>query len=90
MAKGIRDPSSHRSPEQIKKMDHGYNARASETKKRSNDAKARRILNLDVGDPRDAGHIKSQNSGGKTTKCNLHPQSRHSNRGWERNKGNKP
>ena len=81
---GKRDPSSHRTPEQIQNMDRGYNHMPVMIKRRSNDTTARRLLGLKKGDPRDAGHIKSQDTGGKTTKGNLEPQTRNYNRGWRR------
>jgi len=48
--------------------------------------KARKILGLKVGDPRDAGHKRALSKGGKTTKSNLEPQSRKKNRSFSRNK----
>ena len=35
-------------------------------------------------DPRDAGHIKSLDRGGKTVRGNLEPESQKYNRGWRR------
>lgn len=84
-----RDPSSHRTPSQIARMDHGYNHRPENVRRRANDNKARKLLGLKKGDPRDAGHIKSQDKGGKTVKSNLEPQSRAYNRGW-RGRGKRP
>jgi len=81
---GKRDPSSHRTPAQIRKMDRGYNATDEMTGRRAEQNKARRMLGLKKGDPRDAGHITPLDKGGKTTKSNLKPQSRKENRGWGR------
>ena len=81
---GVRDPSSHRTPEQIRKMARGYNHRPEIIRRRSEQNKARKMLGLKKGDPRDAGHIKPLDHGGKTTMSNLRPQSRKENRGWER------
>jgi hypothetical protein len=39
--KGKRDPVSHRTPEQIKKMDRGYNATHEMVKKRTMNNQAR-------------------------------------------------
>jgi hypothetical protein len=81
---GVRDPSSHRTPEQIRKMDRGYNARPEMERRRAENNKARAMLGLKKGDPRDAGHKKMLDKGGKTTMSNLEPQSRNKNRGWRR------
>jgi len=83
-AAGVRDPSSHRTPEQIRKMDRGYNARPEMIRRRGEQNKGRAMLGLKVGDPRDAGHKKPLDHGGKTTKSNLQAQSRSKNRGWEK------
>jgi hypothetical protein len=77
-----RDPSSHRTPGQIKRMDRGYNARPEHIKRRDNDNKARAMLGLKKGDPRDAAHTKAQRHGGATTKANLKPVHKSKNRGW--------
>lgn len=77
-----RDPSSHRTPSQIREMDRGYNAQPEMERRRNEQNKARRMLNLKKGDPRDAGHIQPLDKGGKTVSSNLEPQSRKKNRGW--------
>lgn len=82
--KGQRDPSSHRTPEQIRRMDRGYNHTKESIRRRGEQNKGRRMLGLKKGDPRDAGHIKMLDHGGKTTMSNLEPQSRKKNRGWRR------
>jgi hypothetical protein len=81
-----RDPSSHRTPGQITRQVKGYNSRPEMIRRRSEQNKGRRMLGLKKGDPRDAGHKKMLDDGGKTTKSNLEPQSRKKNRGWARNK----
>lgn len=81
---GVRDPTSHRTPAQVRKQVRGYNSRPEQIKQRSDNNKARRMLGLKVGDPRDAGHIKAQRHGGKATPGNLRPESRKHNRGWRR------
>lgn len=86
---GKRDPSSHRTLDQVHQMDSGYNHSSRMISRRSNDNKARKMLGLKVGDKRDAGHIKSQARGGSTSRGNLEPQSRDYNRGWRR-RGSKP
>jgi hypothetical protein len=85
----VRDPSSHRTPGQIRRMDRGYNARPEMIRRRTEQGKARRMLGLKVGDPRDAGHLKSLDRGGKTVRSNIAPQSQSENRGWRR-KGAQP
>jgi hypothetical protein len=82
----VRDPSSHRTPTQIRRMDRGYNARPEMVRRRGEQNKARSMLGLKKGDPRDAGHKKMLDEGGKTTRSNLEPQSQKENRGWRRNK----
>jgi hypothetical protein len=83
-APGVRDPSSHRTPEQIRAMDRGYNSRPSIIHRRSEQNKGRALLGLKKGDPRDAGHIRPLDKGGRTVRSNLEPQSRKKNRGWAR------
>lgn len=80
----VRDPSSHRTPGQIHKMDAGYNHKPETIRRRGEQNKGRRILGLKVGDKRDAGHIKSLDRGGKTTKGNLEPETQKYNRGWRK------
>jgi len=84
---GRRDPSSHRTPAQIRKMDRGYNHTPEMRRRREEQNKGRAMLGLKVGDPRDAGHIRMLDHGGKTTRSNLEPQSRKRNRGWRRKGG---
>lgn len=80
----VRDPSSHRTPGQIQRMDRGYNSTPEMIRRRGEQNRARKMLGLKVGDPRDAGHKKMLDHGGKTTKSNLEPQSQKFNRGWRR------
>ena len=81
---GVRDPSSHRTPEQIRHMDRNYNSRPEMIRRRGEQNKARAMLGLKVGDPRDAGHRVPLDHGGKTTRSNLEPQSQKKNRGWDK------
>lgn len=53
-------------------------------RRRGEQNKGRSMLGLKVGDPRDAGHLKPLDKGGKTTAGNLAPQSHKLNRGWRR------
>lgn len=78
----VRDPSSHRTPTQIRRQVRGYNSQPEQIRRRSESNKARSMLGLKKGDPRDAGHKKPLDKGGSTTRSNLEPQSRKENRGW--------
>lgn len=91
MAEGgeVRDPTSHRTPGQIKRQVRGYNARPEIVKKRSNNNKARRKLGLKKGDPRDAHHVKPQREGGSNKKSNLKAVHRSKNRAWRAEKSSK-
>lgn len=80
----VRDPSSHRTPTQIRRMDRGYNSQPEQVRRRTEAGKARRMLGLKKGDPRDAAHIKPLDKGGKTTTSNIKAQHRSENRGWRR------
>lgn len=79
-----RDPSSHRTPKQITRLSRGYNHQPEIIKRRDNSNKARKMLDLKKGDPRDAHHVVPQRSGGATTKSNLRPLHKSKNRGWEK------
>ena len=85
---GKRDPSSHRTPEQIKKMDRGYNSRPDIIKDRSQRNQARSILRKELGEKaiagKDVGHKKMVSKGGSNARNNLRVESRHTNRGWNR------
>ena len=87
MAKGVRDPVTHRTPEQVKKMARGYNARPEIVAKRVKQNQARAILmkegKLKKGDGRDAGHKTPLRKGGGNSRSNLTVQSKSYNRGWE-------
>lgn len=83
-----RDPSSHRTPGQIRRKNRTYDARPEMIKRRSENNKARRLMEkagkVKKGDGKDVAHKKSLDSGGKTTRANLSVQSRAKNRGWRR------
>jgi hypothetical protein len=91
---GKRDPSSHRTPEQIRKMDRGYNSRPEIIKNRSQQNQARAIMTKKLGAAalagKDVAHKKSVISGGSNSVSNLGVQSKKKNRGWERNPGGRP
>lgn len=84
-----RDPSSHRTPTQIRRQVRGYNAQPDKVKKRSTNNKARRKLGLKVGDPRDAHHVKPLRSGGSNSRSNLKAVHRSKNRAWRSEKSKK-
>lgn len=85
---GVRDPSSHRTPEQIKKMDRGYNSTPEMIKRRSMQNKARAIVAKDLGKHKIAGkdvdHKVMLDKGGSNARNNLRVQSQKQNRGWRR------
>jgi hypothetical protein len=86
--KGNRDPSSHRTREQIHEMDAGYNHTPANIHKRSERNQARRIVAKRAGKAairgKDVNHIKMVKDGGTNAPSNLNIQSPHKNRGWER------
>jgi len=83
-----RDPSSHRTPGQIKRKNAGYDARPENVKARTNNNKARAIMEKEgkvrKGDGKDVNHIKPQRDGGSTKRSNLNVQTQKKNRGWMR------
>lgn len=83
---GKRDPSSHRTPEQIRKMDRGYNATPEMVGKRVKNNQARAMLEKEgrvrKGDGMDVDHKKPLRSGGGNSKSNLRVIPKSKNRGW--------
>lgn len=83
-----RDPSSHRTPGQIKRQVNGYNARPENVKKRSQRNQARAIIRKEVGDAaikgKDVDHKVAVRNGGGNSRSNLRIRSQHANRGWRR------
>lgn len=83
-----RDPSSHRTPGQIKRKNAGYDARPENVKARTNNNKARAMLMKEglvrKGDGKDVNHKNAQRDGGKTVRSNLNVQTQKKNRGWQR------
>lgn len=81
-----RDPSSHRTPGQIKRQVKGYNSRPEQIKKRVKNNQARAMLEkegrVSKGDGKDVHHKKPQRSGGGNSRSNLAVTSRSKNRGW--------
>lgn len=83
-----RDPSSHRTPSQIKKMDRGYNATPENVKKRDMRNAARKKMAkaglVSKGDGKDVDHIKPVRSGGTNARSNLRVLSKSKNRAWNK------
>lgn len=85
---GKRDPSSHRTPEQIHAMDHGYNHRPVIVKEREMRNEARAMMKRKLGSKAIAGkdidHKRMVKDGGTNAPGNLRVRSRHANRGWNK------
>jgi hypothetical protein len=85
-----RDPSSHRTPGQIKRMDRGYNATDEMTRRRGMQNKARAIMAKELGHDKikgkDVDHKVMLDKGGGNHRSNLRVRSQKANRGWARDK----
>lgn len=83
-----RDPSSHRTPGQIRRKNRGYDARPENVQKRANNNAARAMLmkegKVKKGDGKDVNHKVPQRSGGSNARSNLNVQTQKKNRGWMR------
>ena len=83
-----RDPSSHRTPTQIRRQVKGYNARPENVKKRAMNNAARAQLKKEgkvrKGDGKDVNHKTPLRSGGTNSRGNLEVMSQKKNRGWRR------
>jgi 5-methylcytosine-specific restriction endonuclease McrA len=83
---GVRDPSSHRTPAQIRKQVEGYNARPDVQARRVKQNAARRELAREglvrKGDGKDVDHKRPLHKGGGNARSNLRVVSRSRNRGW--------
>lgn len=81
-----RDPITHRTPEQMKKLSRGYNAKPEQVQKRAERNKARAMLmkegRVQKGDGKDVDHKKPLRSGGSNSRSNLRVVSKNRNRGW--------
>ncbi len=84
-----RDPSSHRTPGQIKRMDRGYNATPEMIRRRGLQNKARDIVANDLGHEairgKDVDHKVMLDRGGGNSRSNLRVRTQKQNRGWRRN-----
>ena len=91
-----RDPKSHRTPGQIRRMVKGYDATPEVRKRRAarNAARARLMKEGKVskGDGKDVAHKRALSKGGSNARSNLKVQSASKNRGWrdDRSGPNKP
>lgn len=85
-----RDPSSHRTPGQIKRKNNGYDAKPENVQKRANNNAARATLmkegKVKKGDGKDVDHIKPQRSGGTNARSNLRAVPASKNRAWRSEK----
>lgn len=83
---GKRDPVSHRTPEQMKLMDRGYNSRPEIVKRRVMQNRARAMLmnegKVRKGDGKDVDHRRMLKDGGSNKRSNLRVVSASRNRGW--------
>jgi hypothetical protein len=83
---GVRDPSSHRTPAQVRKQVKGYNSRPEQIRERSENNQARRVMEKEgkvrKGDGKDVDHIRPQRKGGGNSRSNLRVVSKSRNRGW--------
>ena len=83
---GKRDPSSHRTPEQIHTMDHGYNVSHVKQREERNQARAymRKKLGAAAIAGKDIDHKRMVKDGGTNAPGNLRVRGVHANRGWDR------
>jgi hypothetical protein len=81
-----RDPSSHRTPTQIKRLDRGYNATPEMIGKRGKNNAARAQLakegKVHKGDGKDVDHKTPLRNGGSNARSNLRVVDKSKNRGW--------
>ena len=83
-----RDPSSHRTPGQIRRMNREYDSRPEKIKGRAIRNKARAMLEKEglvkKGDGKDVDHKKPVRSGGTNARSNLRVVDQSTNRGWRK------
>jgi 5-methylcytosine-specific restriction endonuclease McrA len=81
-----RDPSSHRTPTQIKRLDRGYNATPEMKRKRAMNNAARAKVVAVKGESavrgKDVDHKKPLRQGGGNSLKNLRVIDKKRNRGW--------
>lgn len=85
-----RDPSSHRTPGQIKRMNREYDALPEKIAGRAQRNQARAMLEKEglvkKGDGKDVNHKKPVRSGGTNARSNLNVESASKNRAWRSQK----
>lgn len=83
---GVRDPVTHRTPAQVRKMDRGYNSRPEMIRRRGENNKARAALmkegKVRKGDGKDVDHKRPLRAGGTNARNNLRVVHKSRNRGW--------
>lgn len=83
---GVRDPSSHRTPEQIRKLSRGYNSTPRQIRLRSMRNQARDRMKDELGASalkgKDVDHRKRLDQGGTNARSNLRLQTPAKNRAW--------
>lgn len=83
---GVRDPSSHRTPAQVRKQVRGYNSQPHMIRRRSLQNQARAKLAKEglvrKGDGKDVDHKKRLDNGGGNSRSNLRVLTQKRNRGW--------
>lgn len=83
-----RDPVTHRTPTQMRRMSHGYNSTPGHIEERSQRNKARAMLEKEgrvhKGDNKDVDHKQPIRRGGSNARSNLRVQGEGKNRGWNR------
>ena len=81
-----RDPSSHRTPGQIKRKNRTYDAKPENVAKRVKNNQARRTLEkegvVSKGDGKDVDHKRPLRSGGSNARSNLRAVPKSQNRAW--------
>jgi hypothetical protein len=85
---GVRSPTSHRTPEQIRQHYKDYQGTPEQIAKRTKRNAARREMEKTHGKAalagKDVDHKTPIRAGGGNAKGNLRIRSRSANRGWER------
>lgn len=86
--KGVRSPTSHRTPEQMREHYRDYQGTPEQIKKRAKRNAARREMERALGkkalEGKDVHHRKPIRAGGGNAKRNLAVVPRSTNRGWRR------
>jgi hypothetical protein len=85
-----RDPSSHRTPTQIRRMNREYDSKPHKIKQRVQNKQARAMLEKEglvrKGDGKDVDHKKPVREGGTNARSNLRAIPASQNRAWRSKK----